>query len=296
MAQVKRRLSAAETADRLGVSIRQFRRMVTAGVVRPIGQRRPGVAASFDRQQVEQVAAGRNYAAALGRVAWNVQTGKIRSGFFAWFRHDSRGDFPGALRVLDATCPDKPPDSFAKVARQFAEGFAPGPIRYAIAILFLHSTTHKHKPPPPDALRFYGRVSEAILGESLDWRGAGIAKASPERQSALAVVVRAASTGDYDAMRETVKRYAPNMIRGEHFAVAGGGEFMRWYRRTYGENRREVKPPKRAAVARLIPSPGDPRRSISRPVIARIACQFERALRQSGDKRRLFSLLVCPAR
>jgi hypothetical protein len=293
MAQVKRRLSAEETADRLGVSLRQFRRMVAAGVVRSIGQRRPGVASQFDRDQVEKVAAGRDYAAALARVAWNVQTARIRPGFQFWFRHDARGDFPGALRVLDATCTEKPPESFVKIAQDFAEGFAPGPLRYCIGLLFLHAVG-RHKPMPPDARRFYGRISEAILGEPLDWRDSGIAKASHEHQSALASFVRAAAQGDHDAMLETVREYAPDMIRGEHFAVAGAREFMQWYRRTYGENRREVKPPTRAAVARLIPSPDDPRRSISRPVISKIACRFERALRQSPEKKPLFELLIRP--
>ena len=301
MAQVKRRLSAAETADRLGVSIRQFRRMVTAGVVRPIGQRRPGVAASFDRQQVEQVAGGRDYSAVLGRVALNVQTGRIRPGFQFWFRHDSRGDFRGALRILHETCPDSPPPAFKKIAQQFAEGFAPGPIRYAIGVLFLHAygqTVKRVRPMPPDARRFYARACEHILGESLDETGRGISKATRERQAALGVFMDSARSGDFDTMKDVVRRFAPDLLRdgGTCFSIGGAADFMRWHRRTYGTGRRGVKPPKRAAVARLIPSPENPRVSLSRPVVSRIACAFEGTLRQSEDKWRLFSVLVCPAR
>lgn len=295
MAQVKAALTAQEAADRAGVSIRQFRRMVAGGVIRPIGKPRSGVASSFDRRQVEQVAAGRDYAAALARVAWNVQTGRIRPGFFAWFRHDAVSDYRGALRLLKADCPENPPPSFVKTARDFAEGLAPGALRYCIGVLYLHAVG-RHKPMPSDALRFFVRASESILGETLDMAGKGIAGASPERQSALAVFMYAARSGDYDAMKEVARQYAPDLLREgrRDFSIAGAADFMRWQRRTYGENRREVKPPKRAAVARLMPSPDDPRRSVSRPVIARIACDFERALRQSPEKRRLFARLVSP--
>ena len=300
MAQVKAGLTAQEAAERAGVSIRQFRRMVAGGVIRPVGGSRPGVASSFDRQQVEQVAAGRDYAATLGRVAWNVQTGRIRSGFSTWFRHDARNDYRGALRVLDDTCPDKPPASFVQIARDFAKGFAPGALRYCIGVLFLHAygpAMKQVRPMPPDARRFFRRISEAILGESLDGQESGIAKATRERQSALAVFFDNAHRGDFEGMIDVVRRYAPDLleVEGEDFSIYGAADFMRWQRRTLGTGRRTVKPPKRAAVARLMPSPDDPRRSISRPVIARIACLFERTLRQSPQKRRDFARLVSPS-
>lgn len=286
MAQVKAGLTAQEAADRAGVSIRQFRRMVAGGVIRPIGKPRSGVASSFDRRQVEQVAAGRDYAATLGRVAWNVQTGRIRPGFQFWFRHDASGDYRGALRVLDATCPEKPPAAFLKTAHDFAEGFAPGALRYCIGVLYLHAygpTMKRAQPMPPDARRFFRRISEAILGESLDGQESGIAKATRERQSALADIFTAARTGDYGAMIDIARQYAPDLleVEGEDFSIYGAADFMRWHRRTYGPGRREVKAPKRAAVARLMPSPDDPRRTISRPVIARIACQLNTAVRRS---------------
>ena len=297
---MKAGLTAQEAADRAGVSLRQFRRMIAGGVIRPIGQRRPGVASSFDRQQVEQVAAGRDYAATLGRVAWNVQKGRIRPGFFAWFRHDVRNDFRGALRVLDGTCPEKPPAWFVQIARDFAEGFAPGALRYCIGVLYLHAygpTMKRVQPMPPDARRFFRRISEAILGESLDMAGAGIAKAATERQSALWEFMDAARTGDYDALLDVARQYAPDLLRagGQGFSIGGAADFMRWHRRTYGHGRREVKAPKRAAVARLMPSPDDPRRSISRPVIARIACQLKEAFKQSPEKKRAFARLVYPS-
>jgi hypothetical protein len=300
MAQVKAQLTAKQAADRAGVSIRQFRRMVASGAVRPIGKRCPGVASLFDSKQVEQVAGGRDYAAALGRVAWNVQTGKIRSGFFAWFRHDVRNDFRGALRVLDDTCPEKPPASFVQIARDFAEGFAPGALRYCIGLLYLHAygpAMKRQRLMPTDARRFFIRASASIIGEALYMSGEGIAGASPARQSALAVFTDAARTGDYETMRDVARQYAPDLLRegGQDFSIAGAAAFMRWHRRTYGENRREVKPPKRAAVARLMPSPENPRRSISRPVIARIACDFERTLRQSPEKKLALARLVHPS-
>jgi hypothetical protein len=286
MAQVKAGLTAKEAADRAGVSIRQFRRMVASGTVRPIGQRRPGVASLFDSKQVEQVAGGRDYAAALGLVAWNVKTGKIRSGFFAWFRHDAVNDYPGALRVLRQDCPDSPPASFEKLAHDFAEGFAPGALRYCIGLLYLHAygpAMKRQRLMPTDARRFFIRASASILGESLYMSGEGIAGASPARQSALAVFLYAARTGDYGKMKDIVRRFAPDLIYDDE-SMASGREFMQWYRGAYGENRRAVKEPKRAAVARLIPSPDNPRRSISRPVIARIACQLKQTLRGSTSK------------
>ena len=299
MAQVKAGLTAQEAAERAGVSIRQFRRMVAGGVIRPVGGSRPGVASSFDRQQVEQVAAGRDYAATLGRVAWNVQTGRIRSGFSTWFRHDARNDFRGALRVLDDTCPDKPPASFVQIARDFAKGFAPGALRYCIGVLFLHAygpAMKQVRPMPPDARRFFRRISEAILGESLDGQESGIAKATRERQSALAVFFDNAHRGDFEGMIDVVRRYAPDLleVEGEDFSIYGAGDFVRWHRRTYGPGRREVKAPKRAAVARLMPSPDNPRRTISRPVIARIACQLNNALRRSIPEKLCGSELFGP--
>lgn len=298
MAQVKAGLTAQEAAERAGVSIRQFRRMVAGGVIRPVGGSRPGVASSFDRQQVEQVAAGRDYAATLGRVAWNVQTGRIRSGFSTWFRHDARNDFRGALRVLDDTCPDKPPASFVQIARDFAKGFAPGALRYCIGVLYLHAhgSGVKVQPMPPEVQRFFNTISETILGESFDSKESPIAKATPERQSALAVFFRAARSGDYGAILEIVRKYAPNLleVEGEDFSIYGAGDFVRWHRRTYGPGRREVKAPKRAAVARLMPSPDNPRRTISRPVIARIACQLNNALRRSIPEKLCGSELFGP--
>ena len=245
MAQVKAGLTAQEAAERAGYPSGNFGAW-SPGVIRPVGGSRPGVASSFDRQQAERVAAGglcRNARAGC----LNVQTGRIRSGFSTWFRHDARNDFRGALRVLDDTCPDKPPASFVQIARDFAKGFAPGALRYCIGVLFLHAygpAMKQVRPMPPDARRFFRRISEAILGESLDGQESGIAKATRERQSALAVFFDNAHRGDFEGMIDVVRRYAPDLLEfeGEDYSIYGAADFMRWQRRTLGTGRRTVKP------------------------------------------------------
>lgn len=260
--------------------------MVRAGQVRAVGQRRPGVASLFSADQVDGLASGRNLAAGLAVVAWNAQRGALRPGAVFWFRHEARGDYEGAARILDRSAPLVPPVAFVGQVERFADGFAPGVLRYCIALVMQAA-----RPParrwPPAARHFLEVVGAAILG------GPDIAAAPPDRQAALAGVLGAARSGDFPALLEVAKRFAPALVDGDGFKGATAAAFMRWHRAAYGEGRRAaLARPSRASIARLIPSPEDPRHQVSRQQVSRWAVALEAALRKSPTKQRLFAAIM----
>lgn len=143
--------------------------------------------------------------------------------------------------------------------------------------------------PPRAAVYFLHEVRRALVGESVQTASA--------KRAAWSAFNLAAESLDVPGMIQAVRTIAPGLVApvgiddGERFTVTGFSSFMRWRRSLEGGRRQPTAKPSRAAIARLIPSPDNPRRSISRQQVSRWAVALERTLKRSPKKRRTFAAL-----